>query len=105
MYFFIKCVSFSAMAFRFNEPDHSKNEGSDLILIASIAKTAGTTLANPIIFNIFPVTIPEARSRGVIIPRQADLVSDSRSPYEAGKCCCLKTSHVLCKHSNGEHAA
>ena len=78
-------ASLPAVAFLFNEADHSKNEGSDLVLVASIAKTAGTILANPVTFSIFPVTITEARNRDVVIPRQADLVNDPKSPYEASK--------------------
>ena len=82
----IMLISFAVVAFLFNEADHNINEGDDnLVLVATIAKTAGRTLANPVTFNIFPITIPEARNRGVVIPQQADLVNDPRLPYEASK--------------------
>ncbi len=76
------------MRFSFSESDHSKGEGSDRLIIAPLAKNQDTRLANPVIFNIVPLTIAAALSNGSYIPDGAlpqTVNADPNSPYEASK--------------------
>ncbi len=76
------------MRFAFSESDHSKGEGSDRLIIAPLVKNQDTRLANPVIFNIVPLTIAAALSNGSYIPDRAlpQTVNPSpNSPYEASK--------------------
>ena len=76
----------SGVTFFFSKADHSVNEGRDPpFIIAPLSKNPDTCLANPVMFQVFPVTIEEARSRGWPIPSGAILVNDPASPYEASK--------------------
>ena len=71
------------MRFFFTEADHSGNEGDNLILNAPLAKD-NIRLANSVTFLISPMTIMEARRRGVPVPEAAQQINDPDSPYEAG---------------------
>ncbi len=76
------------MRFSFSESDHSKGEGSDRLIIAPLAKNQDTRLANPVTFNIVPLTIAAAMSNGSYVPDAAlpDAVNpNANSPYEASK--------------------
>ena len=84
MYLYTISFFFLVVKFFFSETCHSKSENSDLILIVPYKKIFRKILANPVTFNIFPITIKEAQRRGLAIPQEALLENDPRSPYEAG---------------------
>ncbi len=76
------------MRFSFTECDHSIGEGSDRLIIAPLAKNQDTRLANPVTFNIVPLTIAAALSNGSYIPDAAlpqTVNANQYSPYEASK--------------------
>ena len=79
---------FSGVTFFFSEADHSINEGSlpaPPTIIAPLSKNADTRLANPVIFQVSPVTIYKANDTGCPIPPGAQLVFDPNSPFKASK--------------------
>ncbi len=79
---------FLGVRFSFSECGHSKGEGSDRLIIAPLAKNPDTRLANPVIFNIVPLTIAAALSNGSYIPDGAlpqTVNPNPNSPYEASK--------------------
>ena len=87
-YYVIFLNIFLGVRFSFSESDHSKGEGSDRLIIAPLAKNQDTRLANPVTFNIVPLTIAAALSNGSYIPDAAlpDTVNANPfSPYEASK--------------------
>ncbi len=81
-------IIFLGVRFSFSESYHSKGEGSDRLIIAPLAKNQDTRLANPVIFNIVPLTIAAALSNGSYVPDGAlpeSVNSNQFSPYEASK--------------------
>ncbi len=76
------------MRFSFSESDYSKGEGSDRLIIAQLAKNQDARLANPVIFNIVPLTIAAALSNGSYVPDGAlpqTVNPNQLTPYEASK--------------------
>ena len=89
-------LSFSGVTFFFSEADHSINEGSlpaPPTIIAPLSKNPDTRLANPVIFQVCPVTIEEANATGCPIPPGAQLEHDPKSPFKASK---SKLHFLLC---------
>ncbi len=76
------------ISFYFLDSDHYKSEGSDGVIVAVLSKDSNIRLANPVTFNIHPLTIMEAKRTGAFIPAEAlppAINADPHSPYEAGE--------------------
>ncbi len=87
-YYVIFLNIFLGVRFSFSESCHSKGEGSDRLIIAPLVKNQDTRLANPIIFNIVPLTIAAALSNESYVPDGAlpeTVNPNPNCPYEASK--------------------
>lgn len=79
-------ISISGVTFYFSEASQSVEEGSNPgMLVAPFSKSPMNRLANPVLLQVTPMTITEARRRSIAIPAEVEEENHIYSFRDASK--------------------